>query len=113
MKLVTLLTALALDAFKGTCKGLWRRILGSGLVLVGIGVQVLGPGGLGLGTGSATSGGLFFELFCIGGVLATGAGYVLQARLSAVESATPAGVTATQAAAANAVVCQVVGACIA
>lgn len=116
LKFSTLISALVLDLSTGqlTEKVLMRRILGLFTVLAGVSVGIL-CGGSHI---TLSAGGQALVLLCVFGTLATGAGYVLQARLSAVgRTSKPAGALTTlapcppeEAEATSALVCQLVSA---
>lgn len=78
LKLATLSTALTLDAVNGTQReGMWQRLVGTAIVLSGVGVSLFASGGTSALTFSPT------VLLALAGTLLSGGGYVMQARLSA------------------------------
>jgi uncharacterized membrane protein YdcZ (DUF606 family) len=116
LKFSTLISALALDLGTGqlTERLLMRRVFGVFTVLAGVALGIFcGGNHITLGAGGQT-----VVLLCVFGTLATGAGYVLQARLSATgrTSKQPGALTTLapcppeEAEATSALVCQLVSA---
>jgi len=116
LKFSTLISALALDLGTGqlTVRLLRRRVFGVSTVLAGValGIFCSGNGMSGLGAS-----GVSIILVCVFGTLATGAGYVMQARLSAGARTSKPGALTTlapcppeEAEATSALVCQLVSA---
>jgi len=117
LKFSTLISALALDLGTGqlTDRMLRRRVFGVFTVLAGVALGIFFGG---TGISCLGAGGTPIVLMCVVGTLATGAGYVLQARLSAVNrtSQQPEALTTLapcppeEAEATSALVCQLVSA---
>jgi len=117
LKLSTLVSALALDLGSGklTEKMLRRRVFGVFTVLAGVALGIFSGGS---SISCLGAGGKPVFLLCVFGTMATGAGYVLQARLSAAgrTSKQPGALTTLaqcppeEAEATSALVCQLVSA---
>jgi len=122
LKLAMLTTALILDAVGGDLReGLRQRVLGTALVFLGVAAGLCSTSGSGPAHGSDTvrQASVSVATFCVVGTLASGAGYVLQARFSTPTSGSAGAaaavprdkaVLAGEAAASSALACQLTSA---